>query len=161
MSTCEEFRDLVLTDYIDGELDEKTKGRLEGHLRACAHCREFADEAKARLVVPFVRAPRAAVPEDLWRSIEQNIANEIEEARPVINWAGRLAQLFTLPRLVPVILSFILFISAWFWVLHNRQATQVASNDLGESGAYVLDSVGQLAETDNNNLGTSIEQYFL
>ena len=161
MNTCKEFKDLILTDYIDGELDEKTKGQLEGHLRACSPCREFADEAKAQLVTPFAQASRAAVPEDLWRSIEESIVGEGEETLPVQSWIDRLIGSLALPRLAPVLLSFILFISVGFWMLRGHQVPQTAHSDSGEYATYVLDSVSELAETDNNSFGTSIEQYFL
>ena len=161
MSACKEFRDIILTDYLDGELDKDVQIRLAAHLDVCVQCREFVKEARAQLVVPFAKAPRAGVPEDLWRSIEQNIAEESEEARPAVNWIDRLAQSFALPRLAPVILSFILFIAAGVWLLSGRQDTQIAGNDPGEYVAYVVDSVDELAQTDTNGFGTSIEQYFL
>ncbi len=158
---CKEFRDVILTDYIDGELDKDVKVRLEAHLRVCAHCREFADEVKAQLVVPFKQTQRVSVPEDLWRSIEESIAQENEEMQPAANWIDRLVQSLTLPRLVPVFLSLILFISAGLWILNSHQGSQVAGNDSGEYVADILDSVSELAEIDNDNFGTSIEQYFL
>ena len=161
MSACHEFRDIILTDYIDGELDKKVKIRLEAHLNVCAQCREFVNEVKAQLVVPFAQTPRAVVPEDLWQSIEEKITGEGEQAHPAATWIDRLVQSLALPRSAPVALSFILFISASFWVLHNRQAAQVADNDSGEYAAYVLDSVSELAETGNDSFGTSIEEYFL
>ena len=160
MSTCKEFKEIILTDYIDGELDQTTKGQLEGHLHVCAQCREFSDEVKAQLVAPFKGAPRAAVPADLWRSIEESIAQENEEMQPAASWSDRFIQSLALPRLAPVVLSFILFVLVGLWVF-NRQAPQTVNNDSGEYAAYVMDSVNELAETGSDVLGTSIEQYFL
>ncbi len=160
MSTCKEFQDIILTDYIDGELDQEMKGPLEAHLRSCPECREFAGEVKAQLVAPFKDAPRAAVPEDLWRSIEESIVQESEETQPAVSWFDRLIQSLVLPRLAPVVLSFILFASVGLWAF-NRQAPQTVNGDSSEYAAYVMDSVSELAETGSDVLGTSIEQYFL
>ncbi len=161
MNTCKEFKDIILTDYIDGELDGKVKDQIEGHLRVCSQCREFADEVKAQLITPFQQTLRANVPEKLWRSIEESIVKENEQVHPAVNWIDRLVQSLTFPRLAPVVLSFILFISAGLWLLNSRQGSQVAGSDPGEYVADVLDSVNDLAQTDTNSFGTSIEQYFL
>ena len=150
MNTCKEFKDMILTDYIDGELNQNIKNQLEGHLQACAPCREFAQEAKAQLITPFKKIPRADVPADLWRSIEEKITQESEETQPVASWIDRLVQSLALPHLAPVMLSFILFVSVGLWIF-NRQTPQVANTDSGEYATYVMDSVSELAETDNDS----------
>lgn len=156
MSPCKNFRDLILTDYIDGEIEQKIKVQLEEHLRTCSSCREFADEAKTRLVAPFQKAAPDPVPQDLWSAIETEILQQQENTSR--NWLARLTQVFTLPRLVPVVLSLVLFISAGMWMLYERQIVKI-NNEQEEYAAYVWDSV-ELSEADNG-LDTPLEQYFL
>ena len=46
MKKCDHFKDLILTDYIDGELDKKFSESLESHLLDCSDCRAFFKEVK-------------------------------------------------------------------------------------------------------------------
>ena len=38
---CKKIRELILTDYIDGEADEKTKMSVNAHVAECAECKEL------------------------------------------------------------------------------------------------------------------------
>ena len=43
--TCQEFVELV-TDYLDGALDEDTKNLFDQHLALCAGCETYLDQMK-------------------------------------------------------------------------------------------------------------------
>ena len=56
----------MLTDYLDDEIGEKEKTRIEEHLKSCQKCMEFSINAKKVGNGLFSGADRANVPEYLW-----------------------------------------------------------------------------------------------
>ena len=71
MKQCEHFKDLILTDYIDGELDKNLAGSLESHLLDCSDCRAFFKEVKDNTALPFQQVLHQPVPVGLWDTIKQ------------------------------------------------------------------------------------------
>jgi predicted anti-sigma-YlaC factor YlaD len=47
---CIEVVELV-TNYLEGVLDRKTKRAVETHLRACPHCHEYLDQMRHTIAV--------------------------------------------------------------------------------------------------------------
>ena len=43
--TCEEVVDIV-TDYLEGTVDDPTRAELEAHLALCPHCRTYLDQMR-------------------------------------------------------------------------------------------------------------------
>lgn len=79
---CAEIRELLVSDYLDGELDEAARGEVAGHLEACAGCRQFGEDVRRAAVEPFRDAPRDTAPASLWPRVRQAI--EREEGRGAI-----------------------------------------------------------------------------
>ena len=50
----------LMSDYLDGNLDERDRERLEGHLAGCPHCTEYLAQLRAT-----IDALGRAEPEDL------------------------------------------------------------------------------------------------
>lgn len=73
---CEEIRSLLMTDYIDGELDPGKETLVKEHLAACSACRVFEENVRAITVAPFKEAKVAAPPERVWREIERRISKK-------------------------------------------------------------------------------------
>ena len=73
---CKNFRDLILMDYMDKEIDGETKVRVDSHLRVCPECRQFAQEVENDLTVPFKKIGRETVPDHVWASIKSRIEKE-------------------------------------------------------------------------------------
>ena len=46
MSECDRF-ELLISEYLDGELQEPEKTELESHLRKCSRCRRVCDAFRA------------------------------------------------------------------------------------------------------------------
>lgn len=45
MVDCQELVELV-TDYLEGTLDETTHARVEAHLAGCEHCTEYVEQMR-------------------------------------------------------------------------------------------------------------------
>ncbi len=158
MKKCEAIRDLILTDYIDGELDKAAAGQLEGHLQDCRDCRAFLKEVKAGAALPFVKAQPQPVPAQLWDSIRQNIENEGQAPGLMEGFINGFKGLFVFPRLVPVLASLVVMLLAGSMELNTIQVRQAQAKEQGE---YLVALMSPSSQGDNNDAGTPIEHYFL
>ena len=160
MKKCEQFKELILTDYIDGQLDRGAASEVEGHLLDCSECRAFFREVKDSAAVPFQQASRQPVPAELWGQIRQRIE---DESRPAVNpLAGiidRLRGLIVFPKIIPVFASLAVMLLAGSVTLNTIQVGQAKDKDQGEYLVSLLSPAD--AASDNNDLGTPIEHYFL
>ncbi len=156
MKTCEKFRDLILTDYVDEELEVTAKQEVEAHLLVCSECRQLADEVRRDLIQPFQQAPRQEIPDQVWSSIR----NKITEAATEKSLLDRLIELL-FPKAAVALGSLAVLILMSTFLFNNWQKQQAKEKDQGEYLAYLLESPSASAETESNGLSTSIETYFL
>jgi len=70
--TCQEFVEL-LTDYVEGVLDERTVSRVENHLALCDGCVTYIDQMHVT-VAALGKLPPERVPEELHRAIAGALA---------------------------------------------------------------------------------------
>ncbi len=161
MKKCEHFKDLILTDYIDGELDKNLAGSLENHLLDCSECRAFFKEVKNNAALPFQQARHQPVPAGLWGAIKQSITYENKATTPLADFIDRLKGLIVFPRMVPVFASLILMLLAGSVTLNTIQIRQVKERDQGEYLVSLLSPTSPSVSSDNNDGGTPIEHYFL
>jgi anti-sigma factor RsiW len=73
--TCREFADFVI-DYVDGQLDEAARARVDEHLTQCPDCVEYLRQYRAT-----VRAGRVAFDDDLPITIPRDLLQAILLAR--------------------------------------------------------------------------------
>jgi anti-sigma factor RsiW len=70
--TCQEFVEL-LTEYVEGVLDEPTLSLVENHLALCDGCVTYIDQMRAT-VAALGTLPPEPVPEELHRAIAGALA---------------------------------------------------------------------------------------
>ncbi len=165
MKKCDHFKDLILTDYIDGELDKNLAGSLENHLLDCSDCRAFFKEVKDNAAIFPVSCSanvlHQPVPAGLWDTIKQSIEHENQASSPLADFIAQLKGLIIFPRMVPVFASLILMLLAGSVTLNTIQIQQAKAKDQGEYLVSLLSSTGHSVPSDNNDFGTPIEHYFL
>jgi anti-sigma factor RsiW len=161
MKKCDQYKDLILADYIDGELDKDLAENLEAHLLDCGDCRAFLKEVKNNAAMPFQKVLQQPVPVGLWSTIRQNIEQENRETDPLAEFIDRLKGLIVFPRLVPVLASIALMFMVGSVTLNTVQVQRAQDKDQGEYLVAMLSPTGSSAQGDNNDLGTPIEHYFL
>ena len=159
MNDCKMIQEFILTNYVDGEADAQTKKNIDAHLSTCADCRHFAEQIKDELITPFQDAVKESVPESVWLSIQQKIENESEKKEG--SFLEKLKESFTLPKLVPALVSFVLLLFIGSTVFYRQQIKAMKETEQGEYLAYVYESVGDSQETEGNSPETPIEEYFL
>jgi hypothetical protein len=165
MKKCDHFKDLILTDYLDGELDKDSTGNLENHLLDCTECRAFLKEVKNNAVIFPVSCSanvlHQPVPGELWDAIKQNIEHDSQVSSPFPDFVVKLKGLFVFPRMVPIFASLVLTFLVGSVTLNTIQIHQTKDKDQGEYLVSLLSSTGSSAPSDNNDSGTPIEHYFL
>jgi len=158
MKKCEQFRDLILSDHMDGELDRIAAERVQRHLLDCGECRAFLKEVAS---ISLKQAPRHAVPPELWATIKEKILQDKQKVNPLESILEKLQGLIIYPRLVPVFASLILMLVAGSVSLNTIQIQQTKDKEQGEYLVSLLGATSSSTQADNNDLGTPIEHYFL
>lgn len=161
MKKCEQIKELILTDYLDGELDKNTVDGIESHLLDCGDCRAFFKEVKNNTTLPFQKVLRQPVPVELWSAIKENIENENRPTNPLADFLDQFRGLIVFPKLVPVFASIVLMFLAGSVTLNTVQIQQAKDKEQGEYLVALLEPTGPSTQGDNNDLGTPIEHYFL
>lgn len=88
---CNKYRDIIITDYVDGELDERKKQEIDRHLQDCAACRAFTAAVSAVTIEPLRKTSPEEPPAFLWTRIQSRL--EQDHTRSRIKWLGVLATL--------------------------------------------------------------------
>ena len=156
---CKKAQDLILTDYLDGEMRGKEKERIEEHLEGCRECREFSVAAGKVGNGLFLGAERAEVPEYLWRRVRETIfAEELKRRTFASVIFEKLKAILYIPRpilAIATVVVLLLAIGTVTTIKINNQATRDA-----EYFEYLAGAVDN-SINDNGSFGTSIEKYFM
>jgi len=160
MKKCDQYKDLILTDYIDRQLSQEVSSELENHLLDCSDCRIFLKEVKNNKT-PFQQAFQEQVPGELWDTIKQKIENDNQVNDRIEDILGKLRGLIFFPRLVPVFVSFVLMLLAGSVTFNRIQIQQTQARDQGEYLVSLLSNTTSVSQAESNDLGTPIEHYFL
>lgn len=71
---CKKVRDIIMTDYIDGELDAAAKAAVDGHLKGCTGCSELL-AALSGALEPLRGASPGAPPASVWVGVKEAFDN--------------------------------------------------------------------------------------
>ena len=161
MKNCKEIRRILLTDYIDNEIDESTKKSIEEHLLTCHECKNIVDKVKEDIFALSDHKAREKVPVYLWQSIVSKIESERHANNVVVDFLCGLAERFTLPQLVPALAGIVLIVLSASFFLYTSHIRNMASVSGYEYTADILGGTEFFVEAENEGLGTPIEKYFL
>ncbi len=167
---CKDMQNMILTDYLDGEMDDKCHKQVEDHLLRCAHCREFEKTARQDVFNPLVQSEKIRPPEYMWTRIKESIEEkENKSGIPSFleGFKENVRSLF--PKLTPayafpafMIAIFIMVVGNIFFMNQplskNPSLVDYASNGQVE---YWIDFNNDEVMEYSADFGTKIEQYFL
>jgi predicted anti-sigma-YlaC factor YlaD len=71
---CRKIQDIIMTDYIDNELDETARKAIDAHVRQCAECHAVKQALMATVIVPL-RGAATVPPPDMWAAIQEKEYN--------------------------------------------------------------------------------------
>ncbi len=107
---CKESQ-LVLEEYLDGELDQGRIDIVAQHLGNCMTCTLAANELRAEFAAYQNYNPAIEVPRDLWTGVQARLGVDESLHRNLAGSRGRrwLGELFAAPRIsVPVTVALVL-----------------------------------------------------
>lgn len=174
---CRKIQDIIITDYVDGQLEEKRKYCIEEHLAHCQHCKEFSIKAREAVVNPFINIGKQETPEIIWDNLREAIISQQKvgtvkvgtDTNFLINFLRKLVSVPTftatfIPKPVfaltsIVTLIFMMGILPQFMI--NNPAVKIDEQGQIEYLSYLTGSGGDVPASDSADLGTPIEKYFL
>ncbi len=166
MKDCKKFRELILTDYTDMQLDERGKKEVEAHISSCAACRRLSQELNF-LVSPIRGARKEELPKELWPLVKEKagLEEEVLDKRDagrllegVLDW---LFSPFFFRRLAPVLASVVFLVLAGFFSFYRHEL--LTTRD-AQQGSYLVSMFSQSpvqSDTPGLGFGTDVEEYFL
>ncbi len=72
---CKKIQELLLTDYLDGELKTMILDSIKQHMDGCIHCRQFEQEIQ-RVRLPFEKVRYIEPPTRVWEGVREKIIAE-------------------------------------------------------------------------------------
>ncbi|MGB2629863.1 MAG: zf-HC2 domain-containing protein [Candidatus Omnitrophota bacterium] len=155
----------MLYDYIDGELDQKDRREVEGHLGACAKCRKFEENLRKLAVEPFEKAEKAVPPERIWSSIKEAIAQEAERKSFLETTKEGFVAVFTRPRLAFATAGVATLVACLLILVNIYLKREDPVNSFLAEQAEFLVALGENGENGTGigdmDFGTDIEKYLL
>ncbi len=154
---CNQIRDLLLTDILDGEADLSLREAVGSHLTRCSRCRDYGADLQKTLKKPFDVSSEIKPSDAVWDRIKEK--TKVKSARRFYFNASQ----FRLP-------VFGLTIAGVILVVASVLVSPLMSNDKNMN-LYLtehLEFLTQLdadsssySESDTGAVGTVIEGYFM
>ena len=163
---CKQVQKLILTDYLDEQLNSEQKREIEAHIAGCQQCHQFENAAKKFVVEPFKRLERAFPREEVWHKIKREIETEKQQLS-VAGLIERIKGVFLLPRNVFALITVVVAIVTIFVMFvplqrNNQEVLTVNTEKQIENLAFLADGIDYYSsETEDVSYGTTIEEYFL
>ena len=163
---CYEIQDLILTDYLDGEMASEKKKMIDGHLTQCQSCREFLLTARQTVDRPFFEVQKEFEGQQkIWQKIKSQIEEEKTSATEDSvskSWVEGFQHIFVIPR-VGILFSVmaVAFLTTAVYFRTFSQQKMIAQRN--EKIQLISDVANELsnAADDDKSYGTEIENYFL
>lgn len=157
---CDKVKDILITDYIDNELEANARLKIEEHLSRCSSCKAFKEDLLNITIEPLKGVKEAIPPEFIWSRIKNSL-EEQKAPKNSLNFAGLLS--FLRPQwinvsVISLIFTFTLIIGNLFahdiWstrAQNHVQASIEVSNNI-ELGVF-NDTPGEETENASNIIG--------
>ncbi|MFH1868118.1 MAG: zf-HC2 domain-containing protein [Candidatus Omnitrophota bacterium] len=162
---CERIRELIATDYIDGEAEQTAISKVDEHLKGCEGCRKYKDELLESAIKPFEKAGVEVPSEKVWNSIEA----AVESKEQLQNSGSIIDMLHSLLRPRQAAFAFataaVIMIMVNIFVISPARKQGVLNAYLQEEMASLYglngDGSGLVSDIENAEFNTSIEMLFL
>ena len=161
MKDCSHIRSILMTDYVDGEIDNDSRRIIEEHLTACPECRQLVTMVKGQMSVFSEESAKKKVPSHVWQSIVKEIGGEERKANTLTDLVRVFTQRLTLPRLAPALVGMALLVLSASFFLYTQHIRQGYENTNFEYVNELFTNVSPAAVPEHEGLGTPIEEYFL
>lgn len=164
---CKKIQELILTDYLDEQMEQDQKKIIEDHLSSCVYCREFAEAAKTGIIDPLSNSEKVAPSEQVWLNIKESIEQE-----PAKKNLGSYEDFFRklkdmiMPQRPAYALAgvFVVILVTMTAIKINQPSQETAVREIqqeSEAIKYIVEVIQDDELDENGDYGTAIEEYFL
>lgn len=163
---CKKVQELILTDYLDDQMKNNKKVRLEEHMARCSACKEFFLAAGKVGNELFSKAGKDEAPELVWRRVKEAVITE-QQKKAVFPYKvfEKIKYAFYIPNpalaFVTILALVVIFGAITKLMVHNQYLFRTGVQEQIEYLDYSADALTDVSASDETGLGTSIEKYFL
>ncbi len=162
---CNDIQELILTDYLDGEIHPDVKRQVDGHIAGCQVCKEILTFSRQVAEEPFKHSQlKFENQKEVWEKIKFKIEEEVLTEKFTLqwNWLERMKSILTVPRMsvaVSVVVIALLTAAVYF---RNSPPTMVIHQS-SDNTQIINDVIEELSigEDEEDSYGTDLESYFL
>ena len=159
---CEKVRELLKSDYFDGESTPEEQRSVSEHLKLCPGCCELEKELQAQRAALILQSQQLPVPDAVWQNIRNSLAS-LEPASPnkVTDIIERLKALLFFPKPAFALagaLTVIIITGVFMGNLAQRKAFFYNAEKEQILSDYSLNGDNDDAVS---GFGTALEEYFL
>ena len=164
---CKQIRELLLTDYSDGELEVRLKNKVEQHLGECPECKQFEHRLIKTVIEPFKNVIKTEPRDSVWNRISEAMVFEQREKPDgfLDKIQALLLPLSAVPRtayiLATVITVIFMLTITKIKFQSNTQRVAVHLQEEIEYLDYLMGDAEYYATEENGGYSTIIEEYFL
>jgi len=153
---CKKIKEIILSDYIDDELDLECRKNVEIHLEKCESCRQFKDDVDLNIVGILQHASKLEPRQELWYKIKDKLEPKRRLFVPE-NITGFLKGLFTVRKPIYAVAAIMMLVvvTGVFSKLYMNEKNSL-DRYLGEQMAFVL-SLDNGSEDENDDIGIPFE----
>lgn len=162
---CARCKELIMTDYTDGELEQGVREEVAGHLESCASCRKFKEVFIKKAVKPIKSAELIEPPEFIWHNIKERIISERQPATQSALSAlrERLSRVFAIPK--PVLATAAVMVIVFGLMVAGLSVyRQSVKGSFMSEPEFFSTEVGEYngeSGLSDSGFGTSIETFFM
>jgi anti-sigma factor RsiW len=164
---CDKVQELILTDYLDAQVNEEQKTNIEKHLESCTDCKEYELAARETVITPFNRVEKLRPPEATWDKIRNQLEKEEEQleerTNPFANLIRGIKSVFYIPKpaFAVATVAIVLLVLVSVIKLPSEKIAKLSTADQIGCIDYLLGAFNEESTDDNNYFETSVEEYFL
>lgn len=167
---CNNIQEIILADYLDGELKKEKREDIDAHLAQCHECQQFLLQAQKDLVAPLANLPRQEPSPRVWENIRERIEGpqEVISSNFLQEFLAKIKLGFSLPQLTLAAIMLVAVLGIIGSLTHNKINNQIVNNVTNtdpqedmEYYAFLASEVDLAAVDGNGDYGTAIEEYFL
>lgn len=147
---CHKIKEILMTDYVDGELTGQMQERIKEHLASCPACKQFEESLLRNAVNPLRGSATIRPPAWLWTRISQGIREKEKKRR---SW---------IPFFVPAaVLAGI--VAGFIWFGPGQRIDEPGRSVISDQMDFLseLEVINGNGDAYKVNFGTGIEEYFL
>jgi len=155
---CDKVKELLLTDYVDDEVSQEIRIKIEEHINGCDGCRDLYEAIKERTGMLSKALSPQEPPREVWENISARIYGEEEQVN--ISVRERIKELFFINKLVMAIVSIAIIAVMGTKVISIRNYNRTKNYVEQQMTAMLyLEENGE--DEDIYDFDTGIEEYFL